>query len=340
VNVDERRSARLLFARELAAGRVGERDLDRAEVRRVVRAVPTPPFPVRVGQRLAMRRGLLGYVESVVEPFMKARRAVLGDDAAGPPRLLVRVDEFPHWRAYDEPRKYGTERFQRFHELLAEAGVPYLIAVVARPSHAADDPRGTGERPLDDGEREMLRRAAADGAAFGVHGLTHRTRRRIHRRKSELAGLSAGELDARLDTAQAALDEVGIEAPVFVPPWNRFGPRQYGVLARRFEVVCGGDQTVMALGHQRTPLWRGPAVYLPSYAPAAEHAGPVAELADDLARREASVVVPVCLHWGWEAEDDFASLRRAVRTLAQHAAPWPAFLDDVRRTRELPAPVP
>jgi hypothetical protein len=79
-------------------------------------------------------------------------------------------------------------------------------------------------------------------------------------------------------------------------------------------------------------------VYLPSYEPAAAHAGRVAELAEDLARRQASVVVPVCLHWGWEAAEDFATLERVVRTIARHAAPWPEFLDDVRRTRELPVP--
>jgi hypothetical protein len=337
VNADEWRSARLLFARDLAAGRIADADLDRTEVRRAVRSLPTPPLPVRVGQRLAMRRGALGYVSTVVEPFMEARRAVLGEDAAGPPRVLVRMDEFPHWRAYDEPRRYGTERFRRFHALLTEAGVPYLIAVVARPAHRPDDPDAVGDRELDDGEREMLSQAAADGAAFAVHGLTHRTRHAMHRRQSELTGLSAAELDERLDVAHAALDELGIDAPVFVPPWNRFGPRQYAVLARRYEVVCGGEQTVVGLGHHRTPLWRGRAVYLPSYAPAAERAGPVAALAEDLARQEASVVVPACLHWGWEADEDFATLARVAASLARHAAPWSAFLDDVRRSADVPA---
>jgi len=268
----ERRSARLLFSRELAAGTVQETDLDRPDVRAAVRAHRVPPWPVRVAQRVAMKRGRLGYLDACVEPFQRARRAVLGDRAAGPPRVLVRMDEFPHYETVDQPARYGTEHFRRFHEILAEAGVPYLVAVVPTPAHAPLDPQATGARELDDGERAVLDRLAADGVTFATHGLDHRTRHASPRRHSELSGLPVAELEERLDRSHALLAEAGIEPRVFVPPFNRFDTDHYQVLARRYDVVCGGDQTVVSLGHHRTPLWRGDAVYLPAYAPATERA--------------------------------------------------------------------
>ena len=42
----------------------------------------------------------------------------------------MRVDEFPHYMAWDDPEGFGTARYERFHEIMAGAGVPYLVAVL------------------------------------------------------------------------------------------------------------------------------------------------------------------------------------------------------------------
>jgi len=66
---------------------------------------------------------------------LAARTAGLPTGTAAP-RLLVRVDEFPHAQAWDEPERLARHGSERFHEIMAGTGVPYLIAVLPRVSRA------------------------------------------------------------------------------------------------------------------------------------------------------------------------------------------------------------
>lgn len=333
MNRDELRSARLLFAPELAADAIRPAQLDNPIVRRVVRS-RRPAKPVRYGQRLGVKLGRVSYERNVIEPFMRARRAVLGEDAArGRPRLLIRVDEFPHYLGHGAPRferVYSSEHYLAFHGALASAGVPYLLAVSPRVSHDPLDPNDPEWRPLDDFEREMLGRLKRDGVEFAMHGLNHQTRHADASRHSEIAGLSDAELEQLLETSARELAEAGIETRVFVPPYNRFEPRQYDTLAQRFEIICGGPENILLLGYRRTPLWHGEAVYMPSYAP---FYGDVSSLEPALARLEelaAPVWVPVALHWGWEFENDWATLEKLASLLAPFARPWDEFLREMQ----------
>src|SRR4051812_37917130 len=185
---DGQRSARLLFADELLAGRVDDDALDRPEVTAAVAARPVPPAPVRKPQRLAMKRDVHYFERRNIGPLDAARRAVLGDDAAGPPRFLVRVDEFPLAGAFDTS-SHGIEDLERFHAIMSEAEVPYLMAVSAGVARDYLDPAAAGTRPLTDAELDALGRLRADGVAFGQHGFDHRTRDARPRHRSELVGL-------------------------------------------------------------------------------------------------------------------------------------------------------
>ena len=158
---------------------------------------------------------------------------MLGDDAPGPPRFLVRVDEFPHYQAWDEPARFGTDGFERFHTILTEAGVPYCIAVPPRVSRRAARSRRTAVAPLDDRELEVLQRIERDGVTLALHGRDHRTRHASPRRRSELTGLDATATAALLDGALAELAAAGLARPeVFVPPYNRFDADQYASARR------------------------------------------------------------------------------------------------------------
>lgn len=289
--------------------------------------------PRRLLEALATRRGWTNWESQVVGPLMDARRAALGEDAAGPPRVLLRVDEFPHARAFDPAGPFGTEAFKRFHAILAEAGIPYLLAISPRVSRDYLDPTVAESRPLDNSELAQLQKLAGEGVAFGLHGLDHRTRHTSPRRHSELCGLSADALCRRIDTARATFDEMGLPTPVFVPPFNRFDASQYQPLAERFEVVCGGPESVRLLGFSMTPVWRGDAVYLPSYPPLYGHASDVAAGVEHLAELEAALWAPATLHWGWETRDDFDGLRRLCGVLAERTAAWPDFLAAVASSR-------
>jgi len=267
-----------------------------------------PPAPVRYAQALALKLG---------------RPAWPRGDGGDGPWPLVRVDEFPHARAFDPGGALGTDAYRRFHAVLAEAGVPYLLAVPPRVSRDYLDPTGTESRPLAESEAALLRELADQGVTFGLHGLDHRTRHASPRRHSELCGLSPQAAALRLDGAREALAALGLETPVFVPPFNRFDAAQYAAIAERFAVVCGGPESVRLLGFHPTPVRLGAAVYLPSYRPLYGRAAEVAPALLALLESGRSPWAPITLHWGWELEDGFAGLRRLCAALAGcPAQPW------------------
>jgi hypothetical protein len=300
--------------------------------RRLAPRLPTRQ-PRRFGQAVALKAGRLGWEHGVVEPLRRFRRDALGGEAPGPPRVLVRVDEFPHARAHDSKGKFGTEAFRRFHAVLAQAGIPYLLAITPHVSRDYLDPETQERRLLETDEIETMKALPADRVVFGLHGADHRTRHANPRQHSEFCGLSKAETDARIDGACAIFDALDLPTPVFVPPFNRFDAGQYPLLAKRFEVVCGGPESVRLLGWQPTPVWQGEAVYLPSYAPLYGTSAEAAAGVQSLIERQANLWAPVTLHWGWELEDDFDSLRRLCELLQGIAADWTDFLAAVAATR-------
>lgn len=303
--------------------------------RPIVRALRTrrvPPWPERARQRIAMKRGRLGYEDDWLAPLQAARRAALGPRADGPPRLLVRVDEFPYYAGYDDPR-FGYEASVRFHAVMAEAGVPYLLAVVPQWTREPLRPDGDGGRPLDDRDRELIEQMGAEGVVFAQHGATHRTRFASPRRRSELGGLDAAALGVLLDTGRRRLEAAGIAPRVLVPPFNTFDAGQWPVLASRYDVITGGPETVLRLGFHGGPQWRGDAVYLPCYEPLYEKASVALEAVEQLIERQVGTWVPVVLHMGWEVDDDFAALARFAHRIAPYAASWDDFLDAVDLSR-------
>lgn len=327
VNANERRTAALqLWPHEPC------RDLADARRELGVKRLPTPQ-PLRFAEALAQKRGRLGWERHVAEPLTRFRRSALDAAAAGPPRALVRVDEYPHARAFDSAGQFGTEAFRRFHAVLAEAGIPYLLAITPHVSRDYLDPEVAERRDLDQAEIETLRSLRDDGVVFGLHGADHRTRNASPRHHSELCGLAPEQAAARVDGARAVFDDLDLPTPVFVPPFNRFDAAQYPLLAERFDVVCGGPESVRLLGFHRTPAWQGEAVYLPSYKPLYGTAAQAAAEIERLAELEAALWAPITLHWGWELKDDFAGLRRLCELLRGRVAGWSDFLAAVAASR-------
>ena len=153
----------------------------------------------------------------------------------------------------------------------------------------------------------------------------YRWRTRVAR-SSELVGLGDEALLELLERGTARLAEAGIHPRVFAPPFNRFEARQYGLLAQRYDIVCGGPETVPLLGFHRTPLWRGGAIYMPAYAPFYGRSDCVGAAVDRAIAARSGLWIPLVLHWSWEARDDWSDLSRLVRKLAGHARPWDELL--------------
>ena len=118
-----------------------------------------PPRPLRMLQRLGMKRGAYDFERRNLRPLAAARETVLGEAAAGPPRFLVRVDEFPLAGAYDENPRHIAD-LDRFHAIMSEAGVPYLMAVSSGVARDYLDPSGE-RQPAAVGPRAGRARAPA-----------------------------------------------------------------------------------------------------------------------------------------------------------------------------------
>jgi hypothetical protein len=329
---DQPRTARLLFDAELAASSLTPDSLQLPSVLAATRVRPVPSRPIRLAAQVRYKLDRVDFESAVVDPLAAVRRAVLGEDDA-PPRFLVRVDEFPHYLAWEDPDRFGVSAFERFHAIMATAGVPYLVAVLPRVSRDPLSPSTTGSRPLDEVEVAMLRRLAAERVSFALHGRDHRTRFASPRRHSELCGLGLAATEELLDEAIAELARHELRPTVFVPPYNRFDAWQLEVLARRFAVVCGGPESIGQMGFQRSPQWRGETVYLPSYAPFYGRAAELLPAVERTIERGTGLWVPIVLHWGWEEQAGWTDLERLATLIAPYAAAWEDFHAAIERSR-------
>ncbi|MGE0026846.1 MAG: DUF2334 domain-containing protein [Thermoleophilia bacterium] len=302
--------------------------------KRPMRPRRVPPEATRLVQRLKLKSGRLSYEEAWLKPLQRLRRAELGPDAEGPPRLLVRVDEFPIANGLDQPR-FGRRASERFHDVMAAAGVQHLVAIVPQWTHDYLNPDAAGGRPLGDEDIAFLDRMRVDGVTFGQHGTTHRTRFAKPRQHSELSGLRPDELGMLIDSGRRALAGAGVRPRVFVPPFNRFDPGQWATLESRFDVVTGGPESVLCLGFHGGPQWRGDAVYLPCYPPLYGAASQVLPAVKAALATGIGTWLPVVLHPSWELADDFTALRRLATVLAPYAVSWDVFLDEVDASRRV-----
>ncbi len=310
LTADERRSAHLLFAEELADGTVTPGELARPEVERAVRSLQVPSGILRRWQVRRVRQGRLDMEESA-GPMLAAREAVLGQRAAGSPRLLVRLDAFPAPRVGVDVAKAATGA-------LRAAGIPFLLTVVPRVP-AAGEPHGRRRHDLaESGLLEDLRRDP--GVAFGLCGLDGRA----------LDALDPADLEAALDEADAVLARYGTPPDVLVPPGGRVHLRRYRALAERYTVVSGSPGSVETMGFHRTPLWRADAVWMPAHPPLAGPPAGVASAVRAYTQRQAALWLPVVLEL---AELTPAGLRDVAAALTGLARPWDEFLAAARAAR-------
>jgi hypothetical protein len=292
-----------------------------------------PPLPIRAGERALMKLGRLHWERAWLAPLMRTRAQALNGRAQGPPRFLVRVDEFPYYTTFDEPGDQGVRMSQRFHDVMAGEGIPHLMSIIPQLTRQPLLPDASGGRPLGPRELDLIEEMRQSEVVFAQHGTSHRTRDARPRHHSELCGLSASQTEELLEQGRRLLAEVGIEPRVFVPPFNRFDAGQYDVLARRFDVVCGGPESVALLGFHGGPLWRGEAIYLPCYAPLYADAKTILPAVERLIEMQPGTWVPIVLHTSWELDDDFAALRQLARRISPYVAHWDELLDALDRSR-------
>jgi peptidoglycan/xylan/chitin deacetylase (PgdA/CDA1 family) len=232
------------------------------------------------------------------------------------PRFLVRVDDFPRWDR-------GPDGFVEFNEILDREGVRYLLGVIPRP---LTDPRDPEARPREWTAAE--RAALATGARnieVALHGMSHRPGPGPV--PAEIVGVAPADLDQSLAEALDVLRDLGHTPTAYIPPYNALDPASLAVLGRRFDVVCGGPESVRWLGRLPGPCRIAGVWYLPSYPPAYGRAVDVAAFVRSVRDHRVSLLVPITLHWAWEEADRFEGVRRLVDALAGTAVSLSAWTE-------------
>jgi hypothetical protein len=105
------------------------------------------------------------------------------------------------------------------------------------------------------------------------------------------------------------------------------------VLAERFDIVCGGPESVAQFGS--TPRRCGATT--PSTCPPTPPLNGTAEGIEPTLSRvvaaQPGTWVPVTLHLGWAADQSWTALERLAETMAPHARPWSEVLGALDATR-------
>lgn len=237
-------------------------------------------------------------------------------------RFVLRVDDFPSPFA-------PPDRFARFHEVAREHGIPYLLAVTPFLD------RGEPGR-LSDEELGILQRCAGEGAEVALHGFSHRSR--YGRRRTELVGMPAGDLREELARADAYLSEQDLRPIGFVAPYNSYDAKTIPVLAERFPIICGGPESIAALGLRAGPSFLRQSLYVPSYRGAYDLTAGQIDRFDRLIGEARGLTLPLTLHWANEVRDELRGFRALCRRLAGATLRWSDLVARAAEVRAVPRP--
>ena len=225
-------------------------------------------------------------------------------------KFLLRIDDFPS-------PFVASDEFLRFHEMAAEYGLPYLLAVT--PFFGMD-----GGRTLSEREIHILHTCSSEGVELALHGFSHRSRYRNY--ASELLSMPAGRLREELDRAEAYLRSQELTTIGFVAPYNGYDPLTVAVLAERYPLLCGGPESVAALGYRAGPSFLMGSMYVPSYRDAYDIDLRQIGRFHRLIEEADGLIVPVTLHWANEVRGGFRAFRALCARLSGRTLRWSDFL--------------
>ncbi|MBN1823149.1 MAG: glycosyltransferase [Endomicrobiales bacterium] len=271
-----------------------------------------------------VRETAAGYCAAKVFSKMTGRRLDLvsrfyereGSGRTDPPKYLVRVDDYPHW-------KHPVEKFKEFHDIMKKNSVGYLLGVTPKPSLKPLEPGMRETRDLNEEEKKYLQKIGKEGVEFAMHGITHRSVR--YGDKTECAGRRREEFEEDVKAGLEALNGMGIKPGVFIPPYNTFDFGSLGVLKKYFRLVCGGEESIRYVGYYWGLTDLKEMLYYPSYPPLYARAGDIARYLE----RKSDVLsgrIPVTLHWTWELEDGFEGLKKLAGKMSGRTLRWETLL--------------
>ena len=206
-------------------------------------------------------------------------------------KYLIRVDDFPR-------SDFGHDDFMHFHEVMHSFDCPYLLGVTPFL------PTGVNKIELD-----FLRNSDSNNVSLSLHGFTHE-KLGSKKYQGEIDCYSREEIKELIIRSKSFFSDIGVEYPdSFIPPFNIIDKDTYSIISNKFKFIMGGPVSLTTLGLYRFSEKLHSSLFIPSYFP---FYGKTSKIIKDLERvyPQKDAVMVVTLHWAWEIQDDFKSLRQ------------------------------
>jgi hypothetical protein len=231
----------------------------------------------------------------------------------GEPKFLVRIDDFPRW-------DMDSSKFKQFHEILSKSGIPYLLGVIPYPSKDPLNPRFQDYKEIGKDDLKVLEQLSASEVEFGMHGITHQTTSTI--RNTEIVGLDHETLELKLSKGLEKLQNEVSKVDVFIPAFNSFDLYSMKIISKYFKVICGGPESVLYVGLKLSPSFLNGILYVPSYYPVYGRAREMLNFIENVRKIQEPLIVPLTLHWRWEAENGFTDVGQLCKVISGQVVPW------------------
>lgn len=211
------------------------------------------------GDRADLVRGLARRIRLIrIGLWLLFAALVAPGASAAAVKVVLRYDDYSSFDK--DPRIIDFE--QALFEGVRSIGGHLIVGVIPFPGvphpQAYPPPQSMPVLLGEDKARLLERYVAAGVITPAVHGFNHGNSHRSGSVRSEFAGLTEDQQALLLKTARQALrDELGVDARVFVPPFNTYDESTLRALASTgFEVLSAGRRGVV---DETVPL-----AYLPS----------------------------------------------------------------------------
>lgn len=228
----------------------------------------------------------------------------------GDETILMRVDDFPR-------TDMNLKDFKMFDSIMKRFDIPYLLGVTPNLCLNPLNPNSTEFHKLTKAEIEIIRNLK--DVELAMHGVTHQTRdygylRLLLGHYSEFEGMDERATSTKLERGFKLFREYGLKRPrIFIPPFNRFDEENLNVFRKHFKFVMGGPETKKAIKKRdRGELIISDGFYY-------GHSYDIFLEPDDF---ESDGCCCIALHWGWETDNDFLSLKKLLVEIEGNVARW------------------
>ncbi len=240
----------------------------------------------------------ISYVFAVRDRFCEFKGI---KEKEGHPSFLIRIDDFPHWER-------TLEDFKRFHQVMEEFDIPYLLGVTPCLSLDRHNPFNTDFKKIDFREAEIIKHPLIE---IAMHGFSHQTNNT--KKNSEFTGLREKEVTEKIEKGLEIFSRFDIKPIAFIPPFDEIDMTSYKVLSRYFKIITGGPDSAKNIGYKLSPSFFKGAVYVPYYRPSGSIAFLKKFLKDTPIRRE--IILPIVIHWANESANRYKDLTELMRII-------------------------